>query len=155
TYPSSYRDSTEKGVNPNSVFEVAAKINENHEITVDSVASRAASYSSQATFDNATKSIRRAQLNYDNAKADMHDIIERMITPEMKAYAVQYPGDVYEMTIDQTSLLTPYLSKSRSGLLEKALGMFGVDYVSETKQLKDQHRALEMLNGQTITVDGV
>lgn len=153
TYPSSYRHDQTEGINPNAVYEIIGRKtqvdnqDDSPKITVPFVGSRATSWS---VFDlhGDKNAIKRAQVNYANAKADISQIAK-----EIAAAQDIKEGQTLELDLHSTSLLTPWLGKKADMTLKKAMAMFGLGYESEYAQLEDHHRALNMLNGQIIEVD--
>ncbi|MDX2164169.1 MAG: RasGEF domain-containing protein [Gammaproteobacteria bacterium] len=138
SFPSDFRASENPGTNPNSVLEVIGHVDEHNQLKVQATVSRAVSFS-VLKLSKKEQAIQRRRLNYENAKDDITNLLKLMDVE-----------DGQTVTIQSTSLVAPLMNAPT----EKAtLGRF-LGFASETRQLRDHHVALEMVNGETLEVNG-
>ncbi|HEV2613485.1 MAG TPA: hypothetical protein VGV92_02120 [Gammaproteobacteria bacterium] len=125
TYPSTYAERPDEGVNPNSVMDVVAYRKLDGTVEVESIGSRAVSFSSEK-----------------NARQDILDLLTK------SGRGPYVPGQVIDIT--SISLVTP-----EKKIIKAGASVFRPNFESETEQSSVHHEALMALTGKTIEIDGV
>lgn len=137
TYPTNFRGSPDPGVCPNSVLELAGKVDADKKVIIQTSFSRASSFSVLKLRKSKAVN-KRQRLNYLNGLEDVKNLIRLM---NLK--------DGEPVNIHWHTLFTPLVYEKVGG------GVVGMLFPSEVRQARDQHRFIEMLNALgEIEVDG-